>query len=554
MKKFIVFALFGLMIFAVGSEVYAQKLDFKVSGFISTSTRLSRNNPGDVPFGFNGWGGTTDSIVSPFTSPFRPPSAPGFETNSAAWNRTNSVIQSRAFLNLDAIMSKELMGRVTLEIDALSWGGFAGATAVGSAGGRTSDRNNMGFWTGDRAAVEVKNAYVSAGLPYIGIPAPMTVNVGLIPLGVRPWVFAYIDGAGITGAIKVDPVTIIPMYGKAVEGKYFTADDSDLYGLHANAKVGTFTVGGYAVNFNMNTYPLSRATTTVAPQATNSFKADFWWWGAYADGRLGPVDVQWDFVYDRGSVDTRTNFARGLPSGSDAEVEYRGWISRAKINYPWEKFNFGMAGAYATGADLNKTSNSGLPGTEVSGFGVGSGKRTTKVGSYVVPPGAENPGANDDMIVFGNLLGAEASPFNFSPGPGVYPNQVHRGSYGGTWFAKAFVGYKIAPWYKINLEGLYIGDTTKNGNTFGDAARAVRAVVPEPETAARPTSIRRDDKTVGWELNLINEINIYKNLKFDVGGGVLFAGDALDQHDSSTNSNKSPKNPWAIMTKLRYSF
>jgi hypothetical protein len=546
MKKFLVLSLFGLMIIAISGMAHAQKLDFKVSGYISTTSYLTRNTPNAVPFGGgDNFGGTTDGILTPFPQPFRPPS-PGVSTAQAgAWNRTNSYLQSRAFFNFDMVMSKELSGRLSLEIDALQWGGFGGATGVGAAGGRISDRNNMGFWTGDRAAVEVKNAYVTAGLPYIGIPAPMTVNVGLIPFGVRPWVFAYTDATGITGAIKLDPVTIAPMWAKAVEGKNFTADDVNAYGLHVNAKVGTFTVGGYGVNYNMNTYPLSRATTTVGIGPTqNSFMADFWWWGAYADGKLGPFDVQWDFVYDRGEVETRTT--NSAAAVGDRDVEYRGWITRGKINYPWERFNFGASGAYTRGADLKKTSNSGLPGTEVSGFGPGSGVTTSKVTSYVAPPGAENPGGNDDLIVYGHFITAEASPLSYSPGPGIYPNQVHRGPYGGTWFAKLFAGFKATPWYKINLEGLYIGDTSKNGNTFGDAVK-------------RGTTIRRDDKRIGWELNLINEINIYKNLKWDIGLGYLWAGPALDQAVRSAAGaiqgfNKSPDNPWVLITKLRYTF
>jgi hypothetical protein len=553
MKKFVVLSLFGLLIVAISGVAQAQKLDFKVSGYISTTSFWTRNTPNAVPFGGgDNFGGTAESIAAPFPSPFRPPSPGSATTNSAAWNRTNSYLQTRAFLNLDMIMSKELSGRVALEIDALQWGGFAGATAVGTAGGRTSDRNNLGVWTADRSAVEVKNAYITAGLPYFGVPFPMTVNVGIVPLGVRPWVFQYTDGAGITGAIKIDPVTIAPFWGKATEGKNFAADDADEYGLHVNAKVGTFTLGGYGVNFNMNTYPLNRATATaVISGSFNSFKADFWWWGAYADGKLGPVDLQWDFVYSRGEVETKAT-SLGLstfPSGARKDVDYRGWLTRGKINYPWEKFNFGAAAAYATGADFKKTSGSGLPGSSVNNsfnrFGF-----SRKVESYVVPPGAENPGANDDLIIFGHFITAEASPLSYSMGPGLYPSQVTRGSYGGTWFAKLFFGYKVTPWYKVSLEGLYIGDTTKNGNTFGDAVKN-RGLIGDAH--------RRDDDTIGWELNLINEINIYKNLKWDIAGGYLWAGDALDQGVRNlTNTefvgNKGPKNPWGVFTKLRYTF
>jgi hypothetical protein len=45
--------------------------------------------------------------------------------------------------------------------------------------------------------------------------------------------------------ISVFSLTIIPMWAKVGEGLDWSSDDLDLYGLHANAKIGTFTVGGY---------------------------------------------------------------------------------------------------------------------------------------------------------------------------------------------------------------------------------------------------------------------------------------------------------------------
>ena len=61
-----------------------------------------------------------------------------------------------------------------------------------------------------------------------------------------------------------------------------------------------------------------------------------WWFGAYADGKAGPVNLNYDFVYDYGSVDERQSMIAGLHN-----VNYRGWATRIKIDYPWEKFNFG---------------------------------------------------------------------------------------------------------------------------------------------------------------------------------------------------------------------
>ena len=96
---------------------------------------------------------------------------------------------------------------------------------------------------------------------------------------------------------------------------------------------------------------------------------------------------------------------------------------------------------------------------------------------------------------------------------------------------------------------MYIRDTTKSGNTIGTAVRNERVAL---------TSVR-DDKNIGWEFDLFNEVQLYKNLKFAFGGGILIAGDAMDYRVANIApavgfTNVSPKNPWVITTNLTYSF
>ena len=89
---------------------------------------------------------------------------------------------------------------------------------------------------------------------------------------------------------------------------------------------------------------------------------------------------------------------------------------------------------------------------------------------------------------------------------------------------------------------IYIRDTTKNGNTIGNALT----------TAGRP----KNDKNVGFEIDWYNTLQIYKNLTFQFGGGYLFAGDALDYAviGAANGTNESPKNPYIVVTNLTYSF
>ena len=225
--------------------------------------------------------------------------------------------------------------------------------------------------------------------------------------------------------------------------------------LSVQAKLGTITAGGYVFNYNMNTYPFNGV---VAAYGTSTPSANFWWLGAFVDGKLGPVDLNFDFVYDTGKVDARLNPAIH-------NVKYKGFATQLKVDFPWEKFNFGLVGMYASGADLNKTSMIGLPGE-----GTAIGTATTKVGSYVDPPGSEEWAAwGESMILSNNFITATALPLGMWPTLGTYPNQVTRGAIGGTWMAKLYASVKATPWYKVTFQVLYIGDTTKHGNTLGDA-------------------------------------------------------------------------------------
>jgi hypothetical protein len=251
------------------------------------------------------------------------------------------------------VLGPNLSGTIYFEIDAARFGGASNATAI------AREANNFASWTTDRTAVEVKNIYIDAGLPYFGIPVPVTVRVGAQPLGVRPHIAITSDGAGVTAGIKIDPFMIMPTYAKAYEGGDFVDDDVDIWGLHANAKIGTFTVGGYGFLYRMNTYPFQVVSANVAtlgglgtgiiPQVAGTFKSHMWWFGVYADGKAGPVNLNYDFVCDYGSVDERNSV--NVP-----DVRYRGWATRLKLDFPWEKLNFGLVGMYASGSSARHTS------------------------------------------------------------------------------------------------------------------------------------------------------------------------------------------------------
>ena len=537
MRKLTVLSLAGLLILAFSATGYAQapKLDFRASGFIDFQSFIGEGvpqyNTGAGIYGVTNpnYGATAFGLIGAGAKSVM---APG-------WDRTQSNWEGRAHLKFDAVMGPNLSGTIYFEIDTMRWGSVFNSTAI------SREANNFGAWTTDRTAVEVKNIYIDVGLPYFGIPVPITVRVGAQPIGVRPNMLVYSDGTGITAGIKLDPVMIMPIYAKALENLDFADDDVDVWGLHANAKLGTFTVGGYGLYYRMNTYPfgvlqvpagvvvppgyggIPAGMTGIITQVPGTFKSHMWWLGAYVDGKAGPVNLNFDFVADYGSVDERN-------SANVHNVKYQGWATRLKVDYPWEKLNFGVVGMYATGADSRRTSTTGLPGSATS-----TGALSTRVSGYVVPPGSEQGPANGESIVVYSMEAGATGGYGIADSAS-YTN-LSRGGFGGTWFAKLYGSAKLAPWYKLTLQGLYIGDTTAHGDTFGNAVKY------------QGSTRLRDDTNIGWELDLINEIQIYQNLRFFVGGGYLIAGDALDIKMAS-GGNRAATNPWAVRTRLMYTF
>ncbi len=199
---------------------------------------------------------------------------------------------------------------------------------------------------------------------------------------------------------------------------------------------------------------------------------------------------------------------------------------------------------YASGADTENTAPSGFPGSVTP-----QGLISTKNSSFVVPIGSEAGTNFDESIVF-----YSTSINHGSTGIATNSNyqQMSRGATGGTWLAKLYGSYKATPWYKVTLQGLYIGDTTKHGNTFGTA---VSGIIDQ----AKKQVVLKNSSDIGWEFDIINEIQIYKNLKYTVAFGYLIAGEAMDLNVPTakglpTLRNVSPKNPWNFVTCLVYTF
>jgi hypothetical protein len=518
MKKFVVLTSVAFLVLAFGATVNGQEqapaLQFKASGFFDVITEYNRNVPQPGAATSANGGTSTNNVVYGAPPAYWLPS--DNKTQEKAFNRPEGWLESRGRLRFDAIMGKDMMGTFQFEFDSTRWGERIPA-------GSTAQRNYSGYWgVSDRSSLELKHMYITFGMPWI--PIQTVVQAGIQPIGIRPSIFMSTDGPAITAAFKYDPLFVKLIYAKALEGKDWAADDDNVYAIEANVRVSTWTIGGYYSLWNWNWYPAaSEAGAASDPQYSSNAS----WVGFYTDGKAGPLIVNFDFAYDWGNIKDR----RDAAARAD-KVKLSGYGAILNVGFPWEKFLFGFQGIYGSGADQEKTAANPLPGAATPW-----GTTTTKVKAFLAPGGTE--GSNSHSLIMDGA-GINRGCTGFNPALDYHG----RSGIGGLWLVKLYGAFQVSPIFNTRLEVMYIGDTTKHGNTIGNALNS--------------DGTPRNDSDVGVEIDWFNTLALYKNLTWQFGGGVLFAGDAMDYavRNSATGNgnNKGPATPFVITTNLTYSF
>jgi hypothetical protein len=452
------------------------------------------------------------------------------------FDATEAWMDTRFRLKFTAKANDYASGVIYFEGDSSRWGEREtpvylanwGAAATNSFT-RSGARNAAGQWNADRTAVELKQFYIDFKVPGVSDFAPTTIKAGIQGFSVRSHVLLFADGPGVEVNSQAGPVKFNLYWYKPEEGSDWKSDDADFYGAQVWVPgLLPVTPGGYILYLNANNYPIRSATAvptlTIAPPPTIPIvtetypaelnQADLFWIGAYVDGKIGPVALKADFVYSGGDVEARS---AGLAAGF-VDVDLSGWMVFVDACYTLEMampIDIGGGFMYATGNDV----------TDVDFDG------------YAVPPGSEEPYIGDWSIVYyASAINDGTRISNLGSG-----TAAAYGKAGGTWFAKLYGGVKPLDWMKVTAYAMYIGDTTDDGNTVGNAVDPTEA------------SGLQDDDDIGIEVGAIANINIYKNLTYTIGAGWLFAGDALDTALTAT-TNDEPDDPWAIVSQLIFKF
>jgi hypothetical protein len=488
MKKILTLAAVIVFVFTLAAATYA--VEFKASGLIRARSALYVNTDGA-------------------------PRATGDNyDNTEAW------MDSRMRLKMDLIASEDLKGVIYFEADSTRWGeaGVARNTA-GAWGASGSDRN----------AVEMKQFYIDFNVPGISDTVPTNVRIGTQWLAIRSHIFLGADGATIRVFTNPGPVRLYLNWSKLWEGSDHQYDDTDLYSTRVVLALPDFPVqpGMFFAYLNSQDYDYTGAFTGTPGfgQGLGFIRAgltdtlgdgEFWWLGFNVDGKIGPAALKTDFVYFSGEAEPSANVAT-LGVG---DADFGGWAVYADVNVPIGPATVGGTFFYATGDDA----------TDVAG-------PSPDFDAYRIPPGSEaNPSLGTVFWAGAVHDGVDIA----TAGRGLgFSNQQRW--FGGLWTVKGYGSFKPLDWLKVTGYAMYIGDTTDDGNTIGNAVDVTEA------------SGLEDESDIGIEIGAIVDLSIYKNLTYSVAAGVLFAGDALDTVDG-LGLNDSPDDPWAIVSQLLYKF
>ena len=447
--------------------VPAMAVDLTASGFIGIAGTIWRNTNAAPPMAFY--------------------AAPGFRHRSpiSAFDPNNdlgSTLTGRGQLGFMVRASEDLYGVFTFRMNtngAQRWGvnGGWGQEGAGSI------------------SVEVTELYIDFRVPP---KLPLWFRVGLQAIPIRPWIFCLMMDPAVSARLMIDPIKM------SVNGYFAKIADPSATEAVAGAEF-------YAIDTKI---PLSFGNVNIAPGVFFAYQnqrylghnpdaKNIWWLGINADGGVGPVKMQVDFIYNGGKItyDAVDDFSIGS------------WLLNGQVSFVWQKLEVGVGAKYVKGEDDESydIETFQLPGS----------------GTY----GSESMAVSGDFVVFDNgwMMPGPGWPANIGLIDG--PSTI----WFGYWDVRMFAYYQLFDWLKVGAQLGYIGDTV-SGVVAGVGGDAIGTDAD-------------NDSSIGWEMDFGVNIQIYKNLALHTAFGYLFGGKAL-----SLAGGVEPEDPWGWQSRLMYFF
>jgi hypothetical protein len=421
-----------------------------------------------------------------------------------SYGDTMAWVRSGVNLTITARQSEDLYGVLGFNWNSRRWGeqGLTGVQDHGSWYRPLDDDSGVGSFL-------VQEAFIDFRVPP---KLPIWLRIGIQPYVIRPWLLVNTVGPGLTGRVMIDPIKLSINMGwaKKWEGFDYDTDDVDAYFADFAMPIGPVRVGAFVWYENFgNWWP-----TGVADDSGARSEADLYWFGVYADGKIGPIGLQFDFMYSGGDIDMNP-LTTAL-----ADVDVEAWIVRGVFDIsPIPRLTVGLGALYGTGEDATTNDSE-----EFMSVNNREGARQQGL-----------PALNDFLLLTAGM------PFDIVPARGPMVGFIGGPvDIGGVWYVRGFAHYAVTDWMRLCVNLGWIGDTQDDRNKFGTGQ--------DPEGSG----VLSDDDDIGFEMDFGVRFQLYKNLGWGVAFGYLFAGDALDQWDGT--SNDSPSDPWAITTAILYTF
>jgi hypothetical protein len=471
-----------------------------------------------------------------------PPAVPGFYMPGAMNNELNkmgSYMALRGRLGFTLRASEDLYGFFMFEMDSNRFGEY---------GGGNGSRNQIGTFGADRNSVEIKSVYIDFRIPP---KLPVWARIGLQTYALRPQAgFLLFDAPGVALRSTIDPIklNITGFFAKILDATpgvtsappsandpafWEAITGSEMYGIDMNIPLTfspKFTIkpGGFFVyqairmdgaNAGIGG-PGSPASTAypINKFAALTEDAYLYWLGAYLNGKLGPLPMELDFIYQGGKVTYADSLNQHTTLGS---FLFRGWIS-----YVFKGLEIGGGGMYVQGENYKKYNNTATVGGQTMQFAPNSGARSSR---FIEPQPATDAVPGDSIVYTGGWMG---TGINAHVGAFLAPE----GELPGFWYARGYAYYKVFDWLKLGAQLLYLHGTDRyNNNTpFVEYINA-----------------RHDDghDGIGWEMDYGVNVQLYKNLSFNGAFGYLFA-----QKYMSQNGGIAMSDPWQFVGLLLYTF
>ena len=446
--------------------------------------------------------------------------------------------------------SKTVRAVLGFEADSRDWGELGGGGTNGNgvanpqyaSTGSTAYQagsNHMGVYQTDQVQLEVKHAFVDFVVPN----TPLSVSVGLQFFDVAGRMWMNNDAPGIVATANFAPHRIRALWWRQNDNNRFTYGVNDTYVATWDMTKQLFGIGAwgaykndlYTGQIGATTFPSITVTTPtgtsvgveaiVLTPPTNKFDDHPYWVGVSAGFRPGNFDLSTQLIYNGG----KRQFTQTTVSGNAAfapiqgDSKYNAYAGEARAAYRLGPGLFaGLEGFYASGNNADKAD---------------------QIRQYEIPTSSEaTSNFGNDRTVFMWMNAAQMGYYHMRNSP-----------FTGFWYGRANIEFSPLVWLRMNLNYLYIGDTTSGSPGTGISAttRLASTKILNSPVGSRTD---KDMSFVGHELNVINTLTIYKNFQWNIGVYGFWPGPMFDRVNSSGQVIQGAEFSYGVNTKMVYAF